>query len=49
MTPQEQRRAGFGPETLRLSVGIEHVEDIVADLDQALSAAARQAQPEQER
>ena len=49
MTPQEQRRAGFGPETLRLSVGIEHVEDIVADLDQALSAAARQAQPEPER
>ena len=49
MTPQEQRRAGFGPETLRLSVGIEHVEDIVADLDQALSAVARQAQPEPER
>jgi O-acetylhomoserine (thiol)-lyase len=45
MTPQEQRRAGFGPETLRLSVGIEHVEDIVADLDQALSAAAVQVSP----
>ena len=48
MTPQEQRRAGFGPETLRLSVGIEHVEDIVADLDQALSSAARRAHTEQE-
>jgi O-acetylhomoserine (thiol)-lyase len=45
MTPDEQRRAGFGPETLRLSVGIEHVEDIVADLDQALSAAAVRTGP----
>jgi O-acetylhomoserine (thiol)-lyase len=40
MTPEQQRAAGFGPETLRLSVGIEHIEDILADLDQALSAAA---------
>src|SRR6185437_13737536 len=38
MTAQQQASAGFGPETLRLSVGIEHIEDIVADLDQALSA-----------
>ncbi|PYM32563.1 MAG: hypothetical protein DME15_13570, partial [Candidatus Rokuibacteriota bacterium] len=27
------------PETIRLSVGIEHVDDIIADLDQALAAA----------
>jgi O-acetylhomoserine (thiol)-lyase len=41
MSPQEQRVAGIGPETIRLSVGIEHIDDIVADLDQALSAATR--------
>ena len=28
------------PETIRLSVGIEHIDDILADLDQALAAAA---------
>ncbi len=39
MSPQEQRLAGIGPETIRLSIGIEHVDDIVADLDQALAAA----------
>ena len=39
MSVEEQRRAGIGPETLRLSVGIEHIEDILADLDQALAAA----------
>ena len=49
MTPQEQRRAGFGPKRARQCWGIEHVEDIVAHLDQALSAAARQAQTEPER
>ncbi len=42
MTPQEQRSAGFGPETLRFSVGIEHVKDIIADLDQALALTASQ-------
>ena len=39
MTPQEQRKAGVMPEMIRLSVGIEHVDDILADLDQALAAA----------
>ena len=39
MTPDEQRVAGVLPETIRISVGIEHVDDIVADLDQALAAA----------
>jgi O-acetylhomoserine (thiol)-lyase len=39
MSAQEQRMAGIGPETIRLSIGIEHVEDILADLDQALAAA----------
>jgi O-acetylhomoserine (thiol)-lyase len=40
MTPEEQRKAGVNPETIRLSIGIEHVDDIIADLDQALAAAA---------
>ncbi|MBV9344727.1 MAG: aminotransferase class I/II-fold pyridoxal phosphate-dependent enzyme [Gammaproteobacteria bacterium] len=39
MSPAEQRQAGVGPETIRLSVGIEHIDDILADLDQALAAA----------
>jgi O-acetylhomoserine (thiol)-lyase len=38
MSPEEQRKAGVTPEMIRLSVGIEHVDDIVADLDQALAA-----------
>jgi O-acetylhomoserine (thiol)-lyase len=41
MTPDEQRRAGVSVETIRLSVGLEHAEDIVEDLDHALDAAAR--------
>ena len=40
MSAAEQRAAGIGPETIRLSIGIEHIADILADLDQALSAAA---------
>lgn len=39
MSREEQRLAGIGPETMRLSVGIEHIDDILADLDQALAAA----------
>ncbi len=40
MSPAEQRTAGVGPGSIRLSVGIEHIEDIVGDLEQALAAAA---------
>ena len=36
MSPAEQRAAGVGPGSIRLSVGIEHIDDIIADLDQAL-------------
>jgi O-acetylhomoserine (thiol)-lyase len=39
MTPEQQRKAGITPETIRLSVGIEHIDDILADIDQALAAA----------
>ena len=38
MTPEEQRKAGVRPETMRISVGIEHIDDIIGDLDQALAA-----------
>jgi O-acetylhomoserine (thiol)-lyase len=40
MSADEQGRAGVTPEMIRLSIGIEHVDDIMADLDQALTAAA---------
>jgi O-acetylhomoserine (thiol)-lyase len=39
MSRDEQIAAGVRPETIRLSVGIEHIDDIVADLDQALAVA----------
>ncbi len=39
LTPEEQATAGVSPDMLRLCVGIEHEEDILADLDQALAAA----------
>jgi O-acetylhomoserine (thiol)-lyase len=41
MPQADQRKAGVTPETIRLSVGIEHCDDIIADLDQALAAAKR--------
>jgi len=41
MSPEEQRAAGVGPGSIRLSVGIEHIDDILEDLDQALAAAVR--------
>jgi O-acetylhomoserine (thiol)-lyase len=40
MSASEQLSAGVGPGSIRLSVGIEHIDDIRADLDQALAAAA---------
>jgi len=39
MSAEDQRKAGVRPEMIRLSIGIEHVDDIVEDLDQALAAA----------
>ena len=38
MSAEEQRKAGVTPGMIRLSIGIEHVDDIIADLDQALAA-----------
>jgi O-acetylhomoserine (thiol)-lyase len=40
MSAEEQRNAGVTPEMIRLSVGIEHVDDIIGDLGQALASAA---------
>jgi O-acetylhomoserine (thiol)-lyase len=40
MSADEQRMAGVTSEMIRLSIGIEHVDDIIADLDQALDAAS---------
>ena len=40
LTEEEQQSAGVSPEMIRLCVGIEHIEDIIADLEQALEAAA---------
>jgi O-acetylhomoserine (thiol)-lyase len=39
MSVEEQRLAGVSPEAIRLSIGIEHVLDIIADLEQALEAS----------
>ena len=36
LTAEEQRAAGVTPDFVRLSIGLEHVDDIMEDLDQAL-------------
>jgi len=41
MSPAEQQKAGVTPEMIRMSIGIEHVDDIITDLDQALEHAER--------
>ncbi len=38
LSPAEQAQAGVQPEAVRLSVGLEHVDDLIADIDQALTA-----------
>ena len=39
LTEAEQLTAGVKPEAIRLCIGIEHIDDIIADLEQALSVA----------
>jgi len=39
LSAQDQVASGVTPELVRISVGIEHIDDIIADLDQAISAA----------
>ena len=43
MEPKQQRLAGVFPDMLRLSVGIEDVSDVIADLDEGLAAGERAA------
>ena len=38
MSDEQLREAGVAPDLVRLSVGIENVDDIIADLSQALDA-----------
>ena len=40
LTEEEQLSVGVRPETIRLSVGIEHIDDIIEDLDRALDVAS---------
>jgi cystathionine beta-lyase/cystathionine gamma-synthase len=40
LTDEELASAGIGPGTMRVSVGLEHAEDLIADLEAALNAAA---------
>ena len=40
LSPEELASAGVPEDMVRLSIGIEHIDDIIADIDQALAAAA---------
>ena len=40
LTPEQQEAAGAGPSVVRLSIGIEDADDLIADLDQALAKAS---------
>ncbi|HDS74017.1 MAG TPA: O-acetylhomoserine aminocarboxypropyltransferase/cysteine synthase, partial [Firmicutes bacterium] len=39
LTPEEQASSGVTDDYIRLSIGLENIEDIIADLDQALAAS----------
>lgn len=39
LTEEQQRKGGLTPELVRLSVGIEHIDDIVADIEHGLKAS----------
>jgi O-acetylhomoserine (thiol)-lyase len=39
LSPQEQLSTGVTPDFIRLSIGIEHIDDIIADIEQALTKA----------
>ena len=46
LSPEEQAATGVTPGYVRLSVGIEHSDDILADLEQALDKAAKVKTPQ---
>src|SRR5690606_25280969 len=39
LSPEELKKAGVSEDMMRLSIGIEHIDDIIEDLDQALAQA----------
>ena len=39
LTPEELEASGTTPDTIRLCIGIEHIDDIIEDLEQAMAAA----------
>lgn len=41
LTPEEQKATGVSDDFIRLSIGLESVEDIIADIDQALSKTSQ--------
>jgi O-acetylhomoserine (thiol)-lyase len=40
LSDEQRLAAGAGPDVIRLSIGLETADDLIADLDQALEAAA---------
>ena len=40
LSDEQQLAAGVPPDMVRLSVGLEHIDDILWDIDQALAASA---------
>ena len=44
LSDEQRLAAGAGPDVVRLSIGLETVDDIIADLDQALATAARETE-----
>jgi O-acetylhomoserine (thiol)-lyase len=45
LSPEELVKAGVSEDAVRLSIGIEHIDDLLADLTQALAAVGRAAPP----
>jgi len=41
LSPEQQAAGGITPELIRLAIGIEHIDDILADIDQALEASGK--------
>lgn len=41
LSEEQLREAGLGQDLVRLVIGIEHIDDIIADIDQAIAAAVR--------
>ncbi|MCA9449885.1 MAG: PLP-dependent transferase, partial [Candidatus Omnitrophica bacterium] len=39
LNEEQQRAGGITPELIRLSVGLEHIDDIIGDIDRGLAAA----------